>query len=64
VGVNHGGADVAVAQEFLDCADVIAVLQHVRREGMPKGVAAGVFVDTGLPPYNPFVKRCPGQART
>ena len=33
-----------MAQEFLDCADVIAVLQHVRRKGMPKGVAAGVFV--------------------
>ena len=48
VRVNHCRADVAVAQKFLDCADVIAVLQHVRRKGMPKGVAAGVFVDMGF----------------
>ena len=48
MSVNHGGADVAVAQEFLDGTDVIAVLQHVRRKGMPKDVAAGALVDTGL----------------
>ncbi len=34
MGVDHGGADAAVAQEFLDGADVVAVLQEVGGEGV------------------------------
>ena len=32
VGVDHGGADVLVSQEFLDGADVAAGLQEVGGE--------------------------------
>jgi len=35
MGVDHGGADAAVAQELLDGADVVSVLQEVGGEGVP-----------------------------
>ena len=35
VGVLHGGADVLVAEELLDGADVVGVGQEVGREGVP-----------------------------
>jgi hypothetical protein len=41
VGVDHGGGDVAVAEELLDGADVGAVLQQVGGEGVAEGVAGG-----------------------
>ena len=41
VGIDHRGADVGVAQEFLDGADVVAPFQQVGREGMTEGVACG-----------------------
>lgn len=34
MGVNHRRADVFVAQEFLDGADIIDLGQEVRRERM------------------------------
>ena len=34
MGVDHGGADIAVAQQLLHGADVGARLQQVRGEGM------------------------------
>ena len=43
VGVNHGGADVAVAEELLDRADVVAGLEQVRGEAVAEGVAGGSF---------------------
>jgi hypothetical protein len=46
VGVDLGGADAAVAQQFLDRADVVARLQQVGREGMAKGVARGPLGQT------------------
>lgn len=39
MGVDHGGFDVAVAEEFLDGADVVAVFDEVGGEGMAEGVA-------------------------
>ena len=33
-GVDHRGLEVAMAQEFLDGADVVAVLQQVGGEGV------------------------------
>jgi hypothetical protein len=47
VGVDHGGPEVAVAEELLDGADVGAVLQEVGREGVPEGVAGDAFRDAG-----------------
>jgi hypothetical protein len=32
VRVNHGRADISVTQQFLDSANVIAVLEKMRRE--------------------------------
>ena len=43
VRVNHRRAQVPVPQEFLYCPDVIPILQEVRRERMPKRVAAHRF---------------------
>ena len=34
VGIDHDGADVSVAQQILDGADVVAVVQLVGGEGM------------------------------
>ena len=38
VGVDHGRAHIAMAEQLLDGADVVAVFQHVGSEGMPHGV--------------------------
>lgn len=43
MGVNHRGFDVAVTEEFLDCADIVAVFDEVRGKGMPEGMAGGAF---------------------
>ncbi len=40
MGVNHGGFEVFVAEEFLDGADVVAVLEEVGGEGMAEYVAS------------------------
>ncbi len=45
VRIDHGRLDVGVAEELLDCADVVAVFQEVRGEGVTQGVAAGIFLD-------------------
>jgi len=45
VRVDHGRADVLVAQELLDRADVVTALQQVRRERMAQGVGARHFGD-------------------
>ena len=41
VGVDHGGRDVPVAEEFLDGAYVVAVLEEVGGKGVAEGVARG-----------------------
>ena len=38
--VNHRGADVSVAQEFLDGPNVIPVFQEVGGKAVPKSVGA------------------------
>jgi hypothetical protein len=45
VCVDHGGADVRVAEEFLDYPDVVAVLQQVGGKGVAKRVAAHALGD-------------------
>lgn len=39
MGVNHRGADVAVAEQFLHRANIVTVLQQVGREGVAQGMA-------------------------
>ena len=43
MGVDHGGFDVFVTEEFLDGADIVAALEEVGCEGMAEGVAADAF---------------------
>lgn len=48
VGVDHRRGYVAVAEELLHRADVVAPLQEVRREGMAEGVAGDPLVEAGF----------------
>jgi len=41
--VDHGRADVLVAERFLDDADAVARLEEVGREGMAQRLAARVL---------------------
>ena len=45
MGVDHGGADIGVAEQFLYGADVVACLEQVRGETMAKRVAANFLGD-------------------
>jgi hypothetical protein len=47
VGVNHGGFDIFVTEEFLNGTDVVAVLEQVGGEGVAEGVATAMFRDFG-----------------
>jgi len=54
VGVDLGGADVGMAQQFLNRAQIAARLQQVRREGMAQHVrmhAARDALCTGMMPH-------------
>lgn len=48
MGVDHRRANVAMAEEFLHCANVIAGTQQVRGKRMPKRVARDSFGQSGL----------------
>jgi len=37
-----------MAEELLDCPNVVAPFQKIRRKGMPKGVAGGAFGESGF----------------
>lgn len=45
MGVDHGGFDIFVAEEFLDGANVVARFKEVGGETVAEGVACGVFVN-------------------
>ncbi len=44
MGIDHRRAQIPVAEELLDRADVVAVLKKVRREGVPERMASRGFV--------------------
>jgi hypothetical protein len=46
--VDLGCRHVAVTEEFLDRADIVAVLEEVRGEAVSQAVAGGGFDDAGL----------------
>ena len=37
MGVDHGGFDILVPKQLLDSADIVAILEEVGSEGIPKG---------------------------
>jgi len=43
VGVDHGGAHILVAEQFLDGADVVAILEEVGGKRMAEGVGTDGF---------------------
>ena len=43
--IDHGGADVVLAQEFLDRPDVVAIVQQVGGKGVTESVAAHALGD-------------------
>jgi len=45
MGVNHGGTDVFVAQEFLYRADIIAIRQQVDGKAVPQRMTANGLDD-------------------
>ncbi len=47
VGVDHGGFDVFVSEEFLDGADVVAILKEMGGEAVAEGVRGNAFVYFG-----------------
>jgi hypothetical protein len=47
VGVDHRGADLLVAKQLLDRADIIASFQKVGREGVTEGVGRDVLWNSG-----------------
>jgi hypothetical protein len=49
VGVDHGGADVLVAEQLLDGPDIVAVFEEVGDEGVAEGVRSGELGDGGGP---------------
>lgn len=47
MSVDHGGADVFVAEEFLDGANIVSGFEQVSSEAVTKGVATGGFCEVG-----------------
>ena len=45
MGVDHGGFDILVSEEFLNGADIVSVLEEVGGEGVAKGVGGDLLVD-------------------
>ena len=43
VGVNHGCFDILVAEQLLNRADIVAILQEMGGEAMAEGVAGDAF---------------------
>jgi len=48
VEVDHGGGNVRMAEQILDCPDVDAAFEKVGGERMAQGVAGGGFGEPGL----------------
>ncbi len=48
VGVDLGGGDIGVAEEFLNDSEVGAILQEMGGKGMAEEVGVDVLIDPGL----------------
>ena len=49
MGVDHGGSQVVVAEQFLHRTDVITTFEQVRSKRMPQRVPGCPFGKIGLP---------------
>ena len=49
VGIDHGGADMSVNEQFLDDANVIAAFEELSGETVPKCVGGSMFRDSRRP---------------
>jgi len=58
VRIDHGRRDVAMTEEFLDCANVVARLQQGRREAVTQAVAPRCSRSGGRSWLGKFVIRC------
>ena len=47
MGVNHRRLDIGMAQQFLHGPDILAILQKMGRERMPKGMGGRAFFQLG-----------------
>ena len=47
MGINHGGTDVFVAQQFLNCTNIVSVLQEMGGEAVTKCMTADEFINPG-----------------
>jgi ribosomal protein L35AE/L33A len=47
MSIDHGCSDVAVAEEFLDGANIVAQFDESSGKRVAEGMAAAVFGDTG-----------------
>ena len=58
VGVDHGGFDTAMAHQFLDRANVIAIFKQVGGKCVAQGMAGSRLVNFGLldRPFDRFLK--------
>ena len=48
VSIDHGGADILVAEQFLNSADVVSALEQMSGKAMAKGVAGDALFDSGF----------------
>lgn len=53
MGIDHRRAQIPVAEELLDRADVVAILHQMGRERVPERMAARRFGDAG-PAHRPL----------
>jgi hypothetical protein len=45
--INHGCTDVFVAQQFLNCTNIVSVLQEMSGEAVTKCMTADEFINPG-----------------
>jgi hypothetical protein len=55
MGVDHGGLEEFVAEQFLNCPDIISVLQKMCGKAVPHCVHRGLF-GTKLRTIMPMIK--------
>jgi hypothetical protein len=49
MGVNHGGANIRMTQQFLYCPDIIAFLKQMGCKAVPESMGGDAFADLTLP---------------
>ena len=57
--IDHGGTNIAVAEQLLNGADVVAVFQQMRGETMAQRMTTGMLINPGpgFGCFQPFIQR-------